>query len=70
MAREGLRRGGERSRAGARRGDGAAVGEQFAEIVEDDHAVAEQAPPLFRVGRDDPGGVAVGTIRRRTRGPV
>jgi hypothetical protein len=34
-------------------GHGAAVGEQFAVVVEQDDAVAQQAPTLFGVAADD-----------------
>ena len=42
------------------RGDGAAVGEQLTGVLEDDDAVAEQAPALLREAGDDPGGLPVG----------
>jgi len=55
------------SRVGAVGRNHASVGQEFARIVEADHAVAQQAPPLLRVGRDDAGGVAVSVVRRRAR---
>ncbi|MBF9073579.1 hypothetical protein I2501_36760 [Streptacidiphilus sp. NEAU-YB345] len=39
--------------------DGAAVREDFAGVFEEEDAVAQQAPPLFRVARDDDCGLAV-----------
>jgi hypothetical protein len=38
-------------------GDGAAVGEQLAVVVEEDDAVAQQAPPLLGVTADHRGQV-------------
>jgi hypothetical protein len=35
------------------------IGEQFAAVVEDDHSVAEQSPPLFGVKRDETGRVMI-----------
>jgi hypothetical protein len=39
--------------------NGATVGQELAGVVEHDHAVAQQAPPLLRMEGDDVGGVAV-----------
>jgi hypothetical protein len=50
--------------------DAASVGEQFASVLEYDHAVAEKAPALLRVARDDTGGVAVNGVGWRTGGLV
>jgi len=51
-------------------GDGAAVGQQFAGVLEDDDAVAEQAPALLRETCDDPGGLAVDGFGRGAYGLV
>jgi len=48
----------------------AAVGQQLAGVLEDDDAVAEQAPALLGVARDHPGRVVVHSIRVRTGGLV
>jgi hypothetical protein len=50
--------------------DARAVGEQFAGVLEYDHAVAEETPTLLRVAGDDPGSVVVTGIGGRTRGLV
>ena len=50
--------------------DAAAVGEKFAGVLENDHAVAEEAPPLLRVAGDDAGRVAVHCVGTRTGGLV
>jgi hypothetical protein len=50
--------------------DGAAVGQQLARVLEEDDAVAEQAPSLFREGRDDMGCVPVGRVCARAGGLV
>ena len=50
---------------GATRADDLAVGQQLAEVLEDDDAVAQQAPALFRMRRDDACGVMVGRVRGR-----
>ena len=47
--------------------DHAAVGEKFARVVENDHAVAEQAPALLRVADDGVRRFAVRCRRCRTR---
>ena len=49
------------------RSHGPAVGKELAEVVEEHHAVAEEAPALLRVAGHDVGGVAVGRVRGRTR---
>lgn len=46
----------------ALRRDDAPVREQIAGIIEADDAVAQQAPALLRVTRDDVRGVAVGRV--------
>jgi hypothetical protein len=46
----------------ALRGDAAAVGKQVTFVVERDDAVAEQAPALLRMTRDNPGCVAVNSL--------
>jgi hypothetical protein len=50
--------------------EGPSVGQELSQVVEEDHAVTEQAPALLRVEGDGPGRVTVGTVRRRARGPV
>ncbi|GAA3243918.1 hypothetical protein GCM10010532_086480 [Dactylosporangium siamense] len=40
--------------------DHAAVGEKLSGVLEDDHSVAQEAPPLFGVRGRDPGGFVVG----------
>jgi hypothetical protein len=50
--------------------DAATVGEQFARVLEHDDAVAEEAPPLFRVRRDDTGSLPVDGIGGRALGLV
>jgi hypothetical protein len=52
------------------RGDLPTVGQQLTVVIEEDHAVAQQAPPLFGVEGNGVGGVAVRFIRRWARGPV
>jgi len=52
------------------RRDWTAFGQQLAVVVEEDHAVAQQAPALFGVAGDDVGGGAVSAVRRRAWGPV
>jgi hypothetical protein len=44
------------------RGDRAAVGQEFAGVVEEDDAVAEQAPPLLGVEGDSASRIAVRTV--------
>jgi hypothetical protein len=39
--------------------DGCAVGKQLTRVVEDDDAIAEQAPPLLRMADDSMGRLAV-----------
>ncbi len=51
-------------------GNHPAAGQYLAPIVEHDHAVAKQAPPLLRVKGDDAGGVAVRALSRGAGGPV
>src|SRR6266705_396534 len=51
-------------------GNHPAAGQYLAPIVEHDHAVAQQAPPLLRVKGDDAGGVAVRALSRGAGGPV
>jgi len=48
----------------------AAVRQQFSGVLEDDDAVAQQAPALLGVAGDDAGGVVVGGVRGRTGGKV
>src|SRR5512135_3040486 len=50
--------------------DGAAVGQEPARVVEEDDAVAQQAPPLLGVEGDGVGRVTVRAVRWRARGPV
>jgi hypothetical protein len=50
--------------------DAASVGEEFAGVLEDDDAVAEEAPSLLGVAGDDPGGVPVDCVSTRTGGLV
>ena len=52
------------------RRDAGAVGEQFAGVLKHDHAVAEQAPTLLRVARNDPGRVAIDRVGGWTQGLV
>jgi ATP/maltotriose-dependent transcriptional regulator MalT len=52
------------------RGNHPAAGQDLAQVVEHDHAVAQQAPPLLRVKDDSAGGAAVRAVSRRARGPV
>jgi hypothetical protein len=46
------------------------VGQELARVVEEDHAVAQEAPPLVGVEGDGVGGVAVGAVSWWARGPV
>ena len=63
--------GGEDVRGGATvRRHAGAVGQKLASVLEYDHAVAEKAPALLRVARDDPGSVMVNGIGGGTRGLV
>jgi hypothetical protein len=48
-------------------GDGPTVGEELAGVVEQDDAVAQQAPSLLGMGGDGVRGLAVGAIGCRTR---
>ena len=54
----------------AARGNDPAARQDLAHVVEHDHAVAQQAPPLLRVDSDSVGGVTVRTVSRRARGAV
>lgn len=47
----------------ALRGDGAAVGQELAGVVEEDHAVAQQAPALLGESGDHFGRFAVSRLR-------
>src|SRR6478672_4512469 len=49
------------------RGDGTATGEQFPGVLEDDDAVAEQAPALLGMADNGPGSLAIRRARVRTR---
>jgi hypothetical protein len=44
----------------------ATIGQEFARVVEDDDAVAQQAPPLLGAEGDDAGRVAVRAVSWRT----
>jgi DNA-binding transcriptional regulator YhcF (GntR family) len=46
------------------------VGQYLARVIEEDHAVAQQAPPLLRVEGDGVGGATVRSVSWRARGPV
>jgi hypothetical protein len=46
------------------------VGQQLAGVLEQHHAVAEQAPALVRVGGDDAGGFPATCVRGGARGLV
>ena len=48
--------------------DHPAAGQDLAQVVEHDHAVAEQAPPLLGVKGHGAGGVTVRAVSRRARG--
>jgi len=50
--------------------DAAAVRQQLAGVLEHDHAVAEQAPPLLRVASDDTGSIPIDGLGAWTRGLV
>jgi hypothetical protein len=52
------------------RGDRSAAGQQLAGVVEDDHAVAQQAPPLLGVAGNGAGGLAVSSVGWWARRPV
>ncbi len=43
--------------------DDSAVGQYLAVVLEQDYAVAQQAPPLFGVAVHDMGGIAPGAVR-------
>jgi hypothetical protein len=45
---------------------GTAVGTQLSVVLEDDHAIAEQAPALLREARDHTSGVVVARVSGRT----
>jgi hypothetical protein len=49
-------------------GNRATVGQELARVVEEDDAVAQQAPPLLRMEGDDAGRVTVRAVSRRTWG--
>jgi hypothetical protein len=48
----------------------ATVGQEFASVVEEDDAVAQEAPPLLGVEGDGAGRVTVRPVSWRTRGLV
>ena len=50
------------------RGNRATVGQELARVVEEDDAVAQQAPPLLGMEGDDPGRVTVRAVSWRTWG--
>jgi hypothetical protein len=52
------------------RGDATPVGEEFARVFEYDHAVAEQAPPLFGVAGYDASRIMIDCVGTRTGGLV
>lgn len=54
----------------AARGNDPAARQDLAHVVEHDHAVTQQAPPLLRMDGDSVGGVAVRAVSRRARGVV
>jgi hypothetical protein len=65
------RRGDERVRGGAAVGlDAASVWEEFAGVLEYDHAIAEETPSLLWMAGDDASGVSVDGVRIRTGGLV
>ncbi|GJF22011.1 hypothetical protein SHO565_25750 [Streptomyces sp. HO565] len=49
------------------RSDDPAVRQKLTGVLEEDDAVAQQAPPLFRVVRHETGGFPVGGVGWRTR---
>jgi hypothetical protein len=51
-----------------RRRSDPAAGQDLAHVVEHDHAVAKEAPPLLGVKGYGAGGVPVRAVSRRTRG--
>src|SRR5690606_12908899 len=51
---------------GAVRRDGGAAGQELTGVLEQDDAVAQQAPPLLGVAGQGAGGFAVRCVRRRT----
>jgi len=63
-------RNGQPAARGPARRNHPTIGQQLAGVLEEDHAVAQQAPPLLGVGGDAVGGVAVRVVRWRARGPV
>jgi hypothetical protein len=68
LAPDGRRSGREGVASGsAVRFDHGAVGQDLARVVEDDDAVAEQAPTLLPTARDDPRGFAVDGVGGWTR---
>jgi hypothetical protein len=50
--------------------DHPAAGKDLAHVVEQDHSVAQQAPPLLGVRGDSAGGIAVPVVSRGARGLV
>ena len=48
--------------SGQGRSDGSAVRQQFAAVVEENHSIAQQAPPLFGVRGDYMGGLTAGRL--------
>jgi hypothetical protein len=62
--------GGQPDMSRAARRNQPAVGQDLSRIVEYDHPVAEQTPPLLGVKRHGTGGTAVGAISQWARGPV
>src|SRR5262245_63905158 len=65
-----LRRPGGRAGAGRRGKNGPAVGQQRPAVVEDHHAVAQQAPALLWMAGPDPGAAAIMGQGSRARGPM
>jgi hypothetical protein len=51
-------------------GDGAAIGQELACVVEDHHAIAQQPPPLLGVERHKASRVMVDGVRRWALGLV
>jgi hypothetical protein len=64
------RRDGQPDVSGAVRRDPLAAGKDLAHVVEHDHSVAQQAPPLLGVTSDSAGGIAVPVVSRGARGLV
>ena len=59
-----------RRAVGRVRRDPLAARKDFAHVVEHDHSVAQQAPPLLGVTGDRGGGIAVAVVSRGARGLV